>query len=242
MDKLKIYQIELTSRCNATCSYCPQNNMSRKKEDMSKEVFEQTLKLMDRDNLWKNFNNYVVELHSFGEAFLLGDKLFYYLDRLKEEKIPWSLSTNGILLGNDIEFDKKLISYNGVLEISVENLNSKTTMEDKYRRINNYLELHVNSKSELINILISYGNVDFSKITGCAGVSNYELHSWGENDKPMYRCKHLDDDFFTIHSNGNIVSCCFDAEGETNFGTVFNPTFESNKRWRKCDTCEGGVV
>jgi len=241
MEKLNIFQIELTSRCNASCSYCPHSSLTRKKEDMSKETFNQALTLINRNNLWKNMDNYVVELHSFGEAFLLGEKLFYFLDRMKEENIPWGLSTNGILLGHNKEFDKKLLSYNGVLEISVESINSKVTIEDKYQKINEYLELHIESKSKLINILISYGNVDFSKITGCAGVSKYELHTWGENDKPYTSCKFLQDNFFTIQSNGNIVSCCVDADGETNFGTVFNPTFEHNKRWRKCNTCLGGL-
>jgi len=239
--KLNIFQIELTSRCNASCSYCPHSTMTRKYEDMSKETFEQALKLINVNNLWKNMDNYVVELHSFGEAFLLEDKLFYFLDRMKEEGIPWSLSTNGILLGNNKEFDKKLLSYNGVLEISVENVNSKTTLDDKYQKINDFLDLHIELNSKLTNILITYGNVDFSKITGCAGVSKYDLHTWSENDKPHTTCKFLLDNFFVIHSNGNIVSCCIDANGETNFGTVFNPTFEHNKRWRKCDTCEGGL-
>lgn len=240
MSKLKIFQIELTNRCNATCSYCPQPKMLRKRIDMTDEIFEQTLKIIDKDNLWKNFNNYVVELHSFGEGLLLGDKLFYFLDRMKEENIPWSLSTNGILLGNE-EFDRKLLSYDGVLEISIENLNRSLTMEEKYTKVNNFLDLHVKLNSKLIIILITFGNVDFAKITGCAGVSNYVKHTWGENDKPYTNCKFLMEDFFCVQSNGNIVGCCFDAEGETNYGTVFEPNIKKNVRWRKCSTCEGGV-
>lgn len=240
--KLKIFQIELTNRCNATCSYCPQFNMKRKKVDMSNDVFETTLKLIDRDNYWKNFNNYVVELHSFGEALLLGDRLFYFLDRMRDENIPWSLSTNGILLGVNEELDRKLLSYAGVLEISVENVNSFTKMEDKYNKINRFLDLHVQTESNLIIILVTYGNVDFGKITGCAGVSNYTKHTWGESDIPNNSCKFLREDFFCVQSNGNIVGCCFDAEGETNYGTVFEPKIVKNMRWRKCDTCEGGMI
>lgn len=240
--KLRISQIELTSRCNATCSYCPHGTLTRKKEDMTKEIFEQTLKIIDKEHLWKIANNYVVELHSFGEAFLLGDKLFYFLDRMKEEGLTWNLSTNGILLGKNKNFDRRLMSYEGVLEISLENLNPKITIDEKYIKVNEYLKMHSDVNSQLINILIDYGNVDFSRITGCAGISKYNLHTWGENDKPHSTCKFLNENFFTIHSNGNIVSCCMDANGETNFGTVFNPSFEKNKRWRKCDTCEGGLL
>lgn len=207
---------------------------------MSDDVFEQSLKIINRDKFWKNFNNYVVELHSFGEGFLLGERLFYFLDRMREENIPWSLSTNGILLGNE-EFDSKLLSYNGVLEISVENLNPGTTIEDKYIKINRFLDLHVELQSKLNIILITFGNVDFSKITGCAGISNYTKHTWGESDTPISDCKFLNEDFFCIQSDGKIVSCCLDAEGETDYGTVFEPKFEKNKRWRKCSTCLGGL-
>jgi len=214
--------------------------MNRKKEDMSKETFNQALSLINRDILWKNFNNSVVELHSFGEALLLGDKLFYYLDRMKEEEIPWSLSTNGILFG-DVKFDTKLLSYDGFLEISVENINLKITLDEKHKKINNFLKLHKELNSNLIIYIISYGNVDYNKLEGNYIKLYYNLHTWSENDVPYNTCKFLNDDFFTIQSNGNIVSCCVDAEGETNFGTVFNPTFKHNKRWRKCDTCLGGL-
>jgi sulfatase maturation enzyme AslB (radical SAM superfamily) len=241
--KLKIYGIELTSRCNATCSYCPHNKMSRKKEDITNEIFNLTLKLIDRDNLWKKNSRYVVELHSFGEAFLLGDKLFYYLNRMKEERIGWYLSVNGILLGNT-EFDSKILSYNGILAISIENLNPKITIDDKYVKINNFLKLHKQLNSNVEIQLIGYGNVDFSKIYYDNYIEmNYELHTWSENDLPISTCGFLIENFFIIQSNGDIVSCCMDAEGETNnFGTVFNPNFEHNKRWKNCETCNLGLM
>lgn len=245
IQKLKIFQIELTSRCNATCSYCPHGNMSRKKIDMTDEMFEKALELIDRDNLWETFGNYHIELHSFGEPLLLGDRLFYFLNRMKEEKLPWSLSTNGILFGKNEEFEKKLLSYNGIIEISVENVNSKITLEDKYERINNFLQLHKQLNSGTLVYLISYGNVDYKRFDVNYGPkirkSQYELHTWSEDDKPHSHCTFLQEDFFIIQSDGSIVGCCMDAEGENKFGTVFNPTFEKNKRWRKCDTCFGGL-
>lgn len=239
MKKLKIVQIELTNRCNATCSYCPQPTMKRKKIDMTNEIFNRTLEILDRTDYWRNFDRDIVELHHFGESLLLGDRLFYFLDRMVEENIPWSLSTNGMLL-NNTEFNIKLLSYNGVLEISIENINKKVTLEQKYDIVNDFLALHKKLNSKLTILLITFGNVDFSKITGCAGISNYKIHSWGETGKDgVPYCKFLSDNYFSVHSDGTIVGCCFDAEYETNYGTVFEPTYEKNKIWRKCNTCIG---
>ena len=214
--------------------------MKRKKVDMTRDIFNQTLKLLDRDNYWEEFDRFSVELHQIGEPLILGDKLFYFLNRLKEENIPWSMSTNGILLTNEY-FNKKLLSYyEGVLEISVENINPKITIEQKYDIINNFLDQHKKYNSKLIIILISYGNVDYSKLIGKYSESYYDLHTWGEDGEDgIQKCKYLADNYFSVHSDGNIVSCCFDAENETNYGNVFNPKFELNKVWRKCKTCIG---
>ena len=125
-EKLKVNQIELTSRCNATCSYCPHPTMKRKNVDMTREIFDQTLKVIDKSELMKCYNP--IELHSFGEIFLLSDELFYFLDRMVEADLNWSVSSNGILLGEDLDFDRKLLSYGNdnfqppaTLEICVEN-------------------------------------------------------------------------------------------------------------------------
>ena len=34
-----IHQIEITSRCNLRCLYCPHSKMKRAKEDMTGEIF-----------------------------------------------------------------------------------------------------------------------------------------------------------------------------------------------------------
>ena len=63
----------------------------------------------------------------------------------------------------------------------------------------------------------------------------YHKHDWGESDIPHDKCWWLEDNTFIIQSNGNIASCCLDAEGESaTYGNVFNPTFEKNHRCTRC--------
>tara|TARA_R110001606_G_scaffold16810_1_gene66622 strand:+ start:80 stop:823 length:744 start_codon:yes stop_codon:yes gene_type:complete len=242
--KIKFYQIELTSRCDATCSYCPHGTMSRKKKDITPDIFEQAIKLLDRENLWTNFGMPIVELHSFGEGLLMKEKLFYYLDRMKEEEIPWSLSSNGILLSQNPQMDKKLLSYDGVLEISIENTNRLVSLDEKVNRINSFLKLHEEVNSKLIIYLIVFDHdFDFSRIYGSNyRRSYYGKHTWGENDEGGSNCDFLTKDYFIVQSNGNIASCCFDATGETSYGDVFNPIYTTNESWRKCKSCKGNEM
>lgn len=234
---MNIYQIELTSKCNGGCSYCPQPTMNREKIHMTKEIFNESLKLLDRNLNHDNPIN--VELHSFGEAYLLGDDLFWFLDRMKEENLSWLLSVNALLFGND-EYDKRFLSYDGILHISIENGNM--SLEDKYQKVNRFLELHREIKSRMKICIISFDAVDFNRIKGNYGKLWYYKHSWSENDnKTDIMCPFIQDNLFCIHSNGNIVSCCFDANDETNYGNIFNPSLEKNKKWRKCETCHAIV-
>lgn len=207
--------------------------MKREKVDMTKDIFHQSLKLLDKESID------TVELHAFGDCLLLGTELFYYLDVLKDENIGWVISTNGILLG-DYEFDKKLLSYSGLIEISVENLNRNITLEEKYEKINNFLRLRNELNSKIKIVLNVFSETDFSEIKyRYDGINWYTKHTWGENDIKERECTFIKDNFFTVLSSGKMVSCCFDAEGETDYGTVFDDCERINKSWRKCESCRG---
>lgn len=85
---LRVYQIELTNRCDASCHYCPHGEHRRVRGFMTEQTFKATLAAMQ---------NKVVSLHHFGEPLLHPD-----LERLVEIATTYGIvtgfSTNGRLL------------------------------------------------------------------------------------------------------------------------------------------------
>src|ERR1700678_3005327 len=57
-----LHQIELTSRCNLRCVYCPSPNLKRPKVDMSEETFAKCL----------GWLTYAVKVHKQEEVNLAG--------------------------------------------------------------------------------------------------------------------------------------------------------------------------
>lgn len=108
----------LTNRCNLNCSYC---FVSQNEQDMSLEIAEQALQWLKSNNE----NN--EELPTVG--FFGGEPLLKFNDIIKplvekySKEFNWSITTNGILLNEDIvDFLYKydiipLLSFDGVPEV-----------------------------------------------------------------------------------------------------------------------------
>lgn len=82
---MKVFQIEATNFCNASCSYCPHSKMTREKGFMSVETFLQVLDVMD---------NAYTGLHHFGEP-MLNPNLSTFIELAKTRGILTEFSTNG---------------------------------------------------------------------------------------------------------------------------------------------------
>ena len=69
-----IKQIEITTRCNLKCPYCPSPTMSRKKEDMSLPVYLRALEWV----------KYYLDARTQGELSLtgIGESLLRYSGRI----------------------------------------------------------------------------------------------------------------------------------------------------------------
>lgn len=84
-------QVEVTSRCNAACTYCPRtayrSNWSNR--DLSLDKFERMLPLFATARM--------IHLQGWGEPFLHGD-FFEMVARLKKIGCKVSTTTNGMLL------------------------------------------------------------------------------------------------------------------------------------------------
>lgn len=82
---LRVYQVELTNWCNATCTYCPQPTHERTRGFMSEATWRATLAAMSNDS---------VLLHHFGES-LLHRELDAFLRIGRDAGVRMGMSTNG---------------------------------------------------------------------------------------------------------------------------------------------------
>lgn len=89
-DRVNNIFIELTSRCNMQCKFCPYPVLKRKKQDMPEEYVEKILQEISS-------NKKDVTFHVLGEP-LLNKNFFRYAALCDEYGIKYWLVTNGMLL------------------------------------------------------------------------------------------------------------------------------------------------
>ncbi len=90
--KFQRIHLELTNRCNFSCTFCPDCIMTRERGLMSESLACSTLdQIADLDLAEK------VTFHVMGEP-LLHPQLFSILDHAVSRKLPVGLTTNGALL------------------------------------------------------------------------------------------------------------------------------------------------
>lgn len=101
----QIMNVELTNRCNQSCIFCPANSscvtrpVRRAKKDMSMTDFE---KIISR---YKKYMKTICISHH-GESLLHPD-FDKAVTLLKKHAIPYSITTNGALIGKHIDSLKK---------------------------------------------------------------------------------------------------------------------------------------
>ena len=94
LQRKHIFDIEISSRCNKICSVCPRHVFTRKKTDMSAQIFDALLQ-------WLPTECHVM-FAGFGEP-LLNNEIYAYIRKIKSIKPQISISvyTNGKQLNNN---------------------------------------------------------------------------------------------------------------------------------------------
>ena len=95
--------LELTSHCNFKCTFCPSNNLQRKKMNLPYQAGEKFIKQIN-----KQYGLIPIHLNVLGEP-LLNHYIFKYFDLCRKLGNRLLLITNYSLL--DEKFAKKLFSY-----------------------------------------------------------------------------------------------------------------------------------
>ena len=238
----KIY-IEITNRCNLNCSFCGKNK--RDFRDMSLLEFELVI------NKIKKYTDYIY-LHVKGEP-LLYSNLDSLLSICDNTNIKVNITTNGVFLKEKLSV---LINHVCIrqINISLHSENNKknyfldvfssgkvlsTKMFISYR-IWDLKEYKLNKKStEIVNKIIEFYNLSpvivdklyndkNIKIASNTFVNKENIFTWPDVDNDI-----LVDGFcyglkthIAILSNGDIVPCCLDANGEIKLGNIFEDSLD----------------
>ena len=219
----RIYQVELSSRCNMQCSYCPHPVMQREQGAMSAEVLAACLKRVVRQG------SYPLVLHHFGEP-LLHPELRSRLLQIADAGLPIMFSTNGLLLDESWDVLRS-IPATIYTRISVHQWASGPVPA--------YLDAigQWRSRAKGTNIRIaSAGNVNQEQ---------FSFHKWTEGDSDAWdarKCIFIRENLGVVLWNGDIATCCADHEGVTASLNILDPDCDArvSALWPACATCDVG--
>lgn len=211
----QIHQIEVTTRCNLTCKYCPHPKMKRPKEDMEWSTFLKAMELV------KQFSDKGTQ----GELSFTGIG-----ESTMHPRFPEMLRLARMMLPhNDIVF-----STNGLPTFT-----EHVAQTCKENGIGVFISLHrPEVAGKTLELCKKYGIA--RQINTSAATSSFD---WaGQVDwfvsAPKIACAYLRDGWGVILFNGKITSCCIDSEEKGVIGDVDTPFSELMiQPYELCKSC-----
>lgn len=244
-------RIENTSLCNARCTICPREKLTRPKGTMTFENFKLIIDQLDPSTLKD------LHLQGFGEPLL--DKNFVQKIRYAREKLPDTrlfFVTNASLLQGDLAkdiiksgVDKIKVSFYGVNPAEYEEIHRGLKYDQTRRNILNFVRLKKELKSRKPTLSVKY----IGSITNCVRFaiqwigrtkvefSHLHNYSFGRSYNPHKQhektlCPMVSRPIMQILWNGDVVPCCYDFNGEFIIGNVLKDGVKSvweSKRYEK---------
>lgn len=232
-------QFESSTACNANCTFCPNNDITRPKGQMSDELFHKIIKEGKeiRHSYFIPFLN--------GEPFIF-PRIWKWLDYMRDEGVKVQLTTNAGFVDVD-----RLVKYDNirVVHCSVNAVTKET--HDKVVRGPDYDTVKSNVedliKKASFPVYVSMVVVDanqheakeFMRLWGKRGVLG-EFKNWGggRHDKLEKTGKRIPCisliNTITILWDGRVVPCCLDFDGKLILGDVNKQTLTEirhNSKW-----------
>lgn len=216
-------QIEVTNKCNLSCTYCPTNNfMKRKKGNIDYNFFKEIIN--------KHSNVKFALLFNWGEPFL-HPKIINMIKYIKDKKIKCFITTNSLLLTKKrmiellrTDIDRITISLDGTKETHEK---TRGQYEKTKRNISELKNLRDKIKSQTkidLNMVINKKTEkkykEFKKEWEEI-VDKIQIQTEIKFDKKIKRktrCKEPWRGNSIILWDGRVVPCCVDYEGEMNLG------------------------
>ena len=231
----KIY-IEITNYCNLNCSFCSKD--TRRKQEMSVEDFKHIIKEI------KPYTSSIY-LHVKGEP-LLHSNLDDILTICEENNIQVRITTNGTLLKNKVDIllkhqikqinislhseNNQLNYFENVFNIS-DILSKKTTiiyriwtlpnlkLNEISTNIVNKITNHYNLSTDIVDKIINDKNIKIDDNIYLDKDYEFEWPKLKKEKSNTGTClgtrSHI-----AILSNGDVVPCCLDSNGEIKLGNI----------------------
>ena len=241
MKKYKKIYIEITNICNLNCSFCSKVEKPRKMLTTFefKEIVEKI----------KDYTDFIY-LHVKGEP-LTHPNIIELIDIAKEYNLKVNLTTNGVLfpkyaaelskcenlskINFSLHSENNIPNYCEKIFDSVNKLNNQTVIYRLWTLKENELD---EKSTEIVDKIKNYYKLDNLFIEKVKTENNVKINSttyvdkdnefsWPEiNDyKSNGYCYALKTQI-AILSDGTVVPCCLDSNGQIELGNIFNNTLE----------------
>lgn len=217
-----IHQIEMTSRCNLRCKYCVHPTMARAKEDMSDEVWAQTLgwvKQFVRDQT----QGLELNLCGIGESTMhpkFGEWCLEARDAIGPKR-RLILATNGVGLTED------------------------HALAMRYAQMDVWVSLHRPEKAgPAVELLKRYGVLrGTSSDPSLSAVDWAGQVKWHTSTPVREVCPWLSRGWAMVASDGAVLTCCFDGQGsDGRLGSVWeNVPAMVSRAYSLCGACHHEV-
>ncbi len=210
-----IHQIELTTRCNLRCRYCPSPQKLRPHEDMAWDTFEAALDMV----------KFFVRQGTQTELSLTGIG-----ESLMHPRFFEAVAAARAVIGPQ---RKLVVTTNGIL------LDDKACEVLKEFRPAVFISLHRPEKAGLAVEATKRAGI-FAGANPAPSVSAFD---WAGQVKwfvsaPRTLCDYLRQGWGVVLVDGRVTTCCLDATGGGTFGTVWdNPETLRMSPWKLCDGC-----
>ena len=250
MKKFKKIYIEITNICNLNCSFC--SKVEKERRMLSTSEFIEII------NKIKDYTESIY-LHVKGEP-LTHPNIIQFINIAKENNLKVNLTTNGVLfpkyaeeLGkctnlNKINFslhsENNIPNYCEKIFDSVNNLTNQTViyrlwtlkeneLDDKSTIIVDKIKKYYKLEENVVNRIKTENNI---KIASNIYVDKDNEFVWPEVNDYQSRgyCYALKTQI-AILSDGTVVPCCLDSNGQIELGNIFKESLEdiiNSKRYQ----------
>lgn len=238
----KVY-VEISNICNLKCSFCP--GTTRNPKRMSIDEFKIVLEQI------KDYTDYIY-FHLLGEPLCHPD-LENFLQIAEEMKFKVIITTNGTLLNkcNDILLNSNS-HYKTVISLhSFEANDNKISLKNYLNDCFSYAKSAENKKivvlrlwnnggkdtlnNDILNVLEDYFPKPWNEERNGTRIGEKIYIQYGDKfDWPTLESDNINENVFCyglrdqigILSDGTVVPCCLDNNGEINLGNIFEKELE----------------
>lgn len=242
MKKYKKIYVEITNRCNLSCSFC--SKVEKPLRNMTIEEFKCVIEKI------KDYTD-TIYLHVKGEP-LVHPNLIEFLNVAEEHNIKVNLTTNGTLFPNLVDKLKECKSLKKInFSLHSEN-NKENYLEDIFKNVEKLQEVTVvyrlwtlnngeldEKSTQTVNKIVSYYKLSTEIVDKIKNANNVKIKDrifvdkdnefeWPSitNHNSCGFCYALKT-HIAILVDGTVVPCCLDSNGLVDLGNIYNESLEN---------------